>query len=447
LKITYLASAGVIIDDEDVKVVCDPWLVDGEYYGSWYHYPPCKFGPEDFNKVDYIYISHIHPDHFSKKTLARMNKSIPVIIHKFESGFLKGSIEKLGFKVREIKHNSLAHLKNDLSIRILSADNCDPKLCSKFLGCATVEPNLGLTSIDTMAVFDNGSRVVVNTNDCPYELSYSTLKIIRDSYSPIDFLVVGYSGAGPYPQCFNLDKEEMKIAAENKKKQFLNQAEMYINMLKPRFYMPFAGRYTLAGKLSAMNDYRGVPELEEAFDYLSHSEEIDQNKSKCVILNSNTYFDLDTCQSSNSYVPIDLGRKRLYIREILSKVRFDYEFDSLPSVEELKALIPNSYRRFESRRKEIGFWSDTIALIQLSSDLYVAFSFKGDGYKFKSNEEIENIERYVKLSLDIRLLKRILMGPAYAHWNNAEIGSHINYDRKPDIFERGAYHCINFFHC
>ena len=40
-------------------------------------------------------------------------------------------------------------------------------------------------------------------------------------------------------------------------------------------------------------------------------------------------------------------------------------------------------------------------------------------------EKFENGGKYVKYKTDIRLLKRLLLGPRYAHWNNAEIGSHI----------------------
>ena len=33
------------------------------------------------------------------------------------------------------------------------------------------------------------------------------------------------------------------------------------------------------------------------------------------------------------------------------------------------------------------------------------------------------------------------MGPKYAHWNNAEIGSHITFYRKPDsLYERGMHY-------
>ena len=45
-----------------------------------------------------------------------------------------------------------------------------------------------------------------------------------------------------------------------------------------------------------------------------------------------------------------------------------------------------------------------------------------------------------------KLLKRILMGPKYGHWNLAEGGRHIRFYREPDIYERGIHYCMNYFH-
>jgi len=38
------------------------------------------------------------------------------------------------------------------------------------------------------------------------------------------------------------------------------------------------------------------------------------------------------------------------------------------------------------------------------------------------------------------------MGPKFAHWNVAENGSHIIFDREPNIYERGLYYCLSFFY-
>ena len=106
MKIKYLSSASVLIQDEDSSILTDPWFVDGEFYGSWHNYPPCTINFDELEKIDGIYISHIHPDHFSVKTLKKMKKNIPIFIHKFHADFLKRGIERLGFNVIEVEPSS-----------------------------------------------------------------------------------------------------------------------------------------------------------------------------------------------------------------------------------------------------------------------------------------------------------------------------------------------------
>ena len=78
MKITQLNSASNIIEDSvngcTVKILCDPWLIDEEYLGSWAIYPPYNFNPENFADLDFIYISHIHPYHSSANTLSKLDK-------------------------------------------------------------------------------------------------------------------------------------------------------------------------------------------------------------------------------------------------------------------------------------------------------------------------------------------------------------------------------------
>ena len=96
MKITQLNSATNMIedstDDSCVKILCDPWLNGEEYLGSWAMYPQYNFKPENFSDVDFIYISHIHPDHSSVNTLSKLSKKIPVLIHNFPEKFLKDKI-------------------------------------------------------------------------------------------------------------------------------------------------------------------------------------------------------------------------------------------------------------------------------------------------------------------------------------------------------------------
>lgn len=446
MRLQYISSACVLIEDDDVKILCDPWLVDGAYLGSWFHYPPLKFQPEQFNDVDFIYISHIHPDHFDPNTLNRMNKKIPIIINNYVSKFLKNNIEKLGFKVIELNHNTRVHLKNNLYINILAADACNPQLCAQFIGCAVMETTVGATQIDSMCVIDNGKEVVVNVNDCPWELANFSAKFIMNQYDHVDLLLTGYSGAGAYPQCFDITDDEKEQEMQNKKIKFLTHGENYVNLFKPKFFLPFAGRYTLGGKLTKFNKYRGNPELDEAYDYFSKSSKINHEKSQCILLNTGSFFDITTGNTSNSYAPIDLEEKQKYIDDVLSKIKFDYENDLVPNSEEILQLLPKSYDRFEKMRLTIGFISDTKILLELSNEKFISISCNGDGYDVIDTKEIEKLSKYMIFSLDKRLLKRALMGPKFAHWNNIELGSHIWHKKVPNNYERGLYYCLNFLH-
>ena len=165
MKIRYIKSSCVVIESNEVKIMSDPWLVDGEYYGSWSHFPKLNYDRDYFDKIDYVYISHIHPDHFSRKSLSKLNKDIPILIHKYSTPFLKLNIERLGFKVIELAHNKKTILKNGISVDILAADNCNPELCSKFMGCGNLESNYKFTQIDSLAVFSDGIHNVLNLND------------------------------------------------------------------------------------------------------------------------------------------------------------------------------------------------------------------------------------------------------------------------------------------
>jgi UDP-MurNAc hydroxylase len=446
MKLTYLTSASVIIEDQNVKILCDPWLVDGEFYGSWANYPPLSFSPEEFNNVDYIYISHIHPDHCSIKTLNKMNKDIPILIHNYGSKFLKNNIERLGYKVIEIDHNKRTHLKNNLHINILAADNCNPELCHKYFGCSIVEKNFGSTSIDTMSVVDNGQQVIVNTNDCPFSLAETSATVIKKKYTGIDMLLVGYSSASAYPQCFTISESD-KIKAKNKiVHDYWSYAESYVNLLKPKVFLPFAGRYTLAGKKSILNSQRAVLELEDAYEYFTQHSKINQKENKCIILNSKSSFDLDTKQTSEVYTPIDKNEKQNYIDNTLSKRKYDFEYDDKPEIKEILALIPSCFDRYEKRRIELGFSSEMVIIIEITKEKFLLISANGNGYKIIKKNELNQFTKYVKISLDNRLLMRILSGPKNAHWNNAEIGSHLTFERNPNHYERGLYYCLSYFH-
>ena len=446
MQLQFLTSACVKITNNETTLLCDPWLVDGEYFGSWSHYPPFDFNPDDFEDIDFIYISHQHPDHFSTKTLSKLSKKIPVYIHRYHYKFLKNMIEELGFSTIELNHNERVNLRNDLYLNILAADNCNPQLCYKYFGCGVQEKPTGSTYNDTMCVIDNGKQVIVNTNDCPFPLAETTAKLVKEQYNKINLLLVGYNSASPYPQCFELTDKNYEQEKVKVKQKFFKYAENYVNLFKPDYFLPFAGRYVLSGKQYVLNDKRATVELEEAFDYFSNTENIDHTLSTCILLNSNSSFDLTTNTSTNRYIPINLEEKKKYIKNFLSKIEYDYEKNDRPNLSEIKNLISESFKKFEYARKHIQFTSNTVLLLELPEQKYLSLSFNGNGYEIVEKTDLERFTKFVKINVDSRLLKLLLQGPKFANWNNCEVGSHLKFKRNPEFYEIGFFYCLNFFH-
>ena len=129
--------------------------------------------------------------------------------------------------------------------------------------------------------------------------------------------------------------------------------------------------------------------------------------------------------------------------EEIGKFKFNYQEGEFNLTEKDTILKINlAYERFLKTSKQIGFSSNT--------KIYIKTEEIGFVFSLNSKPKIlslPNIEYpYLQISLDHELFKRLISGPRYAHWNNAEIGSHLTFSRNPDIYERGLFFCLYYFH-
>ncbi|MHB8634076.1 MAG: MBL fold metallo-hydrolase, partial [Thermoplasmatota archaeon] len=83
-------------------MLLDPWLDDGIYYGAWYHYPPISMKPEDVGPLDYIFISHIHEDHCSAGTIAKLDRNAEIILMDREPNFVARFLEAHDFRFAKV---------------------------------------------------------------------------------------------------------------------------------------------------------------------------------------------------------------------------------------------------------------------------------------------------------------------------------------------------------
>ena len=126
MRLSYLASSTVVVEDEGTEVLCDPWLLDGAFYGAWAHYPPLEFEPDAYADVDYIYVSHDDPDHFHQPTMRQLDTDTPVLVPE-DASRLTRAVEELGFEAIELGNDDRTQLADDLYVTLFDGAGDDSR--------------------------------------------------------------------------------------------------------------------------------------------------------------------------------------------------------------------------------------------------------------------------------------------------------------------------------
>lgn len=236
------------------------------------------------------------------------------------------------------------------------------------------------------------------------------------------------------------------IEANKKKINFLKQAIKFIKIIKPKFYLPYAGTYTLSGHLSKKQFLRGVPTLDETYKYIDNYlySNLNNKKINSIKIGPDQTFDIKNFIKNKPYEPINLEKQKKYIKNILKFNKLDYENDNFPKKKEIFDLAKNAYQNYLDKKILFNSTFDFDILIDCIK-YQLLLPKNNSNITIKEKAYIPR-GKFIKLKLDTRLLYRILKGPKFAHWNNAEIGSHIRYYRKPNEFNRNLHLSLCYFH-
>ena len=125
VQVTSVGHAGFRIDTKAGSILCDPW-VNPAYFASWFPFPDNSTLDWDaLGDVDYLYVSHLHRDHFDPKTLREhVNKDAVVLLPDYPVPDLQRELEKLGFHrffetTDSVKHR-VSGPKGDLDVMIIA---------------------------------------------------------------------------------------------------------------------------------------------------------------------------------------------------------------------------------------------------------------------------------------------------------------------------------------
>ena len=224
MKFTILSHAGLLVEHAGVRVVCDPWLVGSCYWRSWWNFPEPDPGLIADLRADFVYLTHLHWDHFHGPSLRRLfSPATRILVPKVPTRRMVEDLHYLGFDdVVEIPHGASFALGPDFVLR-------------------SYQFGLG---VDSAAVLAGGGTTLFNCNDAKF-FGLPLKQILRD-FPRIDFLLRSHSSAGPIPHCVE-DCDQLPaeaLAMSDPAEQFARCA-LHVGA---RFAVPFASNHCFLHK-------------------------------------------------------------------------------------------------------------------------------------------------------------------------------------------------------
>src|SRR5215210_2438817 len=106
MRVRFLSHASIEVTAQGRRIVSDPWFEGKVFNDAWALVTPAvdDAGLED---VDYVWLSHEHPDHFHLPTLRRIpahkRSRVTVLYQAHASQRIVDALRKLGFStIREL---------------------------------------------------------------------------------------------------------------------------------------------------------------------------------------------------------------------------------------------------------------------------------------------------------------------------------------------------------
>ena len=225
MKVTYLGQASLLVEAAGRKILTDPWLTEGAYFGTWFHthlledagITPATFPGKD---ADYLFLSHEHQDHMDPATLKTLRRDLPVLICRFPNDRFRKLLRRIGLtNIREIDPGVATDLGDGLTVTIFSSAEY---------------------TNDSAILIEAEGRSVFNETDC--KLSYEDYLRLTGK---IDLGFFMFSGANWYPIKYDYPEETMLKLVQRRRSSLIGSFVRRVRATRPRFAVPAAGPCTV----------------------------------------------------------------------------------------------------------------------------------------------------------------------------------------------------------
>jgi UDP-MurNAc hydroxylase len=221
LQITGTGHASMRIDTPAGSILCDPW-VNPAYFASWFPFPDnSRLDWEALGDCDYLYVSHLHRDHFDAAHLRRfVSKNATVLLPEFPTSELEDQLREVGF-TRFLATTSGEVHELDGGLRIMIQ--------------ALTSPTDGPIGDSSLWVEHDGVRVL-NQNDArPSDLT------AFDALGHVHAHMLQFSGAIWYPMVYELPQSAKTAFGKQKRDRQMDRTVRYIDDLRASWVFPIAG--------------------------------------------------------------------------------------------------------------------------------------------------------------------------------------------------------------
>jgi UDP-MurNAc hydroxylase len=209
------------IDTPAGSILCDPW-VNPAYFASWFPFPDnSRLDWDALGDCDYLYLSHLHRDHFDAEHLRRyVSKDATVLLPEYPTSELRDQLAELGFTTFLETTNERVHeLPGGLKIMIQ----------------ALTSPTDGPIGDSSLWVEYDGVRLL-NQNDArPSDLA------VFAELGHVHGHLLQFSGAIWYPMVYELPETAKRAFGKQKRDRQMDRTVRYIDDLKASWVSPIAG--------------------------------------------------------------------------------------------------------------------------------------------------------------------------------------------------------------
>ncbi len=328
MQITCTGHAGLHIETRRGTILCDPWK-NPAYFDSWFVFPDnTDLDWDRYGDVDYLYVSHLHKDHFDPQNLSEhVSRDATVLLPDFPVPDLRNELEALGFTKFTVipsgKETEVGGLR--LMIQALQSPADGP---------------LG----DSALAVDDGTARILNQNDArPVDLD------ALQSFGPYDVHFLQFSGAIWWPWVYDLPQAALRSFGATKRETGMDRATRYVKAIGARYVVPSAGPPCfLDEELFAFNDlncdsWNTFPDHPVFLDYLR-----DKGIEGGTLLTPGAVLDVDQdhCEvrwpTTMEEAMVPFTDKRRYLRDYAARKRGQIEADKrawpVPGIDVLAEL-------------------------------------------------------------------------------------------------------------